>query len=143
MLTDYTTAPKRVSGQIVYYVLAAVLVAVLRYFTKLEVTSFVILLMNLFVPLIDKYIIRTPFGMKRVKKHEKKTADERVEEAKDSLLVDANAEAKAEHGEDIVNADKSPAASVASVGIENGDENKDPSATVGMTKNGETGKEGA
>lgn len=62
MFTDYVTSPKNVFAQIAYYVIAAVLVAVLRYFTKLEVTSFVIMLMNLFVPLIDKYIRRKPFG---------------------------------------------------------------------------------
>lgn len=62
MFTDYVTSPKGVYGQILYYVLAAVLVAVLRYYTKLEVTSFVIMLMNLIVPLIDKYLIRKPFG---------------------------------------------------------------------------------
>lgn len=67
MFTDYVTSPKGVYGQIVYYVLAAVLVAVLRYFTKLEVTSFVIMLMNLIVPLIDKYTIRKPFGYIKTK----------------------------------------------------------------------------
>ena len=45
--------------------MGAVLVAVLRYFTKIEVASFVIMLMNLFVPLIDKYFIRKPFGYKK------------------------------------------------------------------------------
>lgn len=68
MFTDYCTSPKGVYGQIVYYAVGAILVAVLRYLTKLEVTSFVILLMNLFVPLIDKYIIAKPFGYKKVKK---------------------------------------------------------------------------
>ncbi len=68
MFTDYTTSPKGIYGQILYYLLAAVLVAVLRYLTKLEVTSFVILIMNIIVPLIDKYLIRKPFGYKRVKK---------------------------------------------------------------------------
>lgn len=67
MFTDYTTSPKGVFGQLLYYIISAVLVAVLRYFTKLEVTSFVILIMNLLVPLIDKYMIRTPFGYKKEK----------------------------------------------------------------------------
>ena len=71
MFTDYTTSPKGVYGQILYYVLAAILVAVLRYLTKLEVTSFVILIMNLIVPLIDKYLIRKPFGYKKAKKEGK------------------------------------------------------------------------
>ena len=67
MFTDYVTSPKGVWGQVVYYVVAAVLIAVLRYFTKLEVTSFVIMLLNLFVPLIDRYIISRPFGYKKEK----------------------------------------------------------------------------
>lgn len=68
MFPDYVTSPKGVYGQILYYVAAAVLLAVLRYFTNLEVASFVIILMNLFVPLIDRYLIRKPFGYKKVKK---------------------------------------------------------------------------
>ncbi|MDE7330535.1 MAG: RnfABCDGE type electron transport complex subunit D, partial [Clostridia bacterium] len=68
MFPDYVTSPKGVWGQVVYYVIAAILVAVLRYFTKLEVTSFVIMLMNLFVPLIDRYVIQKPFGYIREKK---------------------------------------------------------------------------
>ena len=98
MFPDYVTSPKGVYGQLVYYVVAGLLVAVLRYLTKMEVTSFVILLMNLFVPLIDKYIIRKPFGVKKVKK-EKKTPDEKIAEAVDALKVDETAEAKSEKEE--------------------------------------------
>lgn len=68
MATDYVTSPKGVYGQIVYYVALGVLTAVLRYFTKNEVVSFAIMLMNLLVPLIDTYIVRKPFGYKKVKK---------------------------------------------------------------------------
>ena len=68
MATDYVTSPKGVYGQIVYYVALAVLTSVLRYLTKIEVVSFVIMLMNLVVPLIDTYIVRKPFGYKKVKK---------------------------------------------------------------------------
>ncbi len=114
MFPDYVTSPKGVYGQILYYVLAAVLVAVLRYFTKMEVTSYVIILMNLFVPLIDKYLIRRPFGYVKVKK-EKKTPDERVKEAVDALKVDETASAKVKDGESLENEEKSPAASVQSV----------------------------
>ncbi len=98
MFTDYCTSPKGIYGQIFYYIVAALLVAVLRYFTKLEVTSFVILLMNLFVPLIDKYMIRRPFGYIKVKKFKKaKTVEEKVEEAAENMIVDTNAEAKVEN----------------------------------------------
>ena len=65
MATDYVTSPKGVYGQLVYYICLAVLTSVLRYYTKIEVVSFVIVLMNLIVPLIDKYIVRKPFGYKR------------------------------------------------------------------------------
>lgn len=68
MATDYVTSPKGVYGQLVYYICLAVLTALLRYLTGIEVVSFVILIMNLFVPLIDKYIVRKPFGYKREKK---------------------------------------------------------------------------
>lgn len=96
MFTDYTTSPKGIYGQILYYLLAAVLVAVLRYLTKLEVTSFVILLMNILVPLIDKYLIRKPFGYKKVKKI--KQNDTAPENAAASLVepVDATGEANVE-----------------------------------------------
>lgn len=68
MATDYVTSPKGIYGQIVYYVALAVLTSVLRYLTKIEVVSFVIMFMNLIVPLIDTYIVRKPFGYKKVKK---------------------------------------------------------------------------
>ncbi len=71
MFPDYVTSPKGVWGQLLYYIAGAILIAVLRHFTKYEVASYVILLMNLFVPLIDRYLIRKPFGYKREKKHKK------------------------------------------------------------------------
>ena len=67
MFTDYVTSPKNVWAQILYYGAAAILLAVLRYLTKVEVASFVILIMNLFVPLIDKYVRPKPFGLKKEK----------------------------------------------------------------------------
>lgn len=69
MFTDYVTSPKGVIGQIVYYVAGGILVALLRYLTGLEVASFVILIMNILVPLIDRYCIRKPFGYVKEKKH--------------------------------------------------------------------------
>lgn len=68
MATDYVTSPKGVYGQLVYYICLAVLTSLLRYLTGIEVVSFVILIMNLFVPLIDKYIVRKPFGYNRERK---------------------------------------------------------------------------
>ena len=68
MFTDYVTSPKSVYGQILFLGAGAILLAVLRHFTGLEVASFVILFMNLLVPLIDKYIRRKPFGYVKEKK---------------------------------------------------------------------------
>lgn len=71
MATDYVTSPKGIYGQLVYYVALAVLTSLLRFFTKIEVVSFAILLMNLFVPLIDIYIVRKPFGYAKMRRQEK------------------------------------------------------------------------
>ncbi len=68
MATDYTTTPNTLLGNIIYFFLLGVLTAVLRYFTKMEVVSFVILLGNLLVPLIDKFVITKPFGFFKAKK---------------------------------------------------------------------------
>ena len=69
MFTDYVTSPKGVFAQIAYYAIAAILTAVLRHFTGIEVVSFVIVVMNLIVPLLDMWLIRRPFGYKREKKN--------------------------------------------------------------------------
>lgn len=74
MFTDYVTSPKGVYAQIVYYALAGLLTAVMRHFLQIEVVSFVIILMNLIVPLLDRYIRRRPFGFRREKK-QKEVAD--------------------------------------------------------------------
>lgn len=67
MATDYVTSPKGNLGQIIYLVFLGLMTALLRHFTKLEVVSFVILLGNLIVPLIDRYCVRKPFGFKKEK----------------------------------------------------------------------------
>lgn len=67
MATDYVTSPKGKYGQLVYYILLALLTSLLRHFTKIEVVSFAILLANTVVPLIDIYITRKPFGYQRAK----------------------------------------------------------------------------
>ena len=51
MFTDYVTSPRSVWGQVLFIGLGAIITAALRYMTGIEVTSFVIMLMNLFVPL--------------------------------------------------------------------------------------------
>lgn len=62
MATDYVTSPNSTAGNYVYFVALGVLTAVLRKATDIEVVSFVILLMNLIVPLINAYVRPRPFG---------------------------------------------------------------------------------
>ena len=68
MAPDYTTTPNTTLGNVIYFVVLGLVTAGLRQATHMEVVSFAILLMNLFVPLIDKFIINKPFGFKKVKK---------------------------------------------------------------------------
>ncbi len=68
MATDYTTTPNTTLGNIIYFVALGLVTAGLRLATQMEVVSFAILLMNLFVPMIDKFIIPRPFGFKKTKK---------------------------------------------------------------------------
>ena len=68
MATDYVTTPNTKLGNLIYFIALGILTAVLRYATKMEAVSFAILLMNLTVPLIDKFVIQKPFGHFKVKK---------------------------------------------------------------------------
>lgn len=68
MATDYTTTPNTSVGNVIYFSALGILTAVLRYATKMETVSFAILLMNLTVPLIDKFVINKPFGYKKPQK---------------------------------------------------------------------------
>nr|MBO4518262.1 RnfABCDGE type electron transport complex subunit D [Clostridia bacterium] len=65
MATDYTTTPNTRLGNIIYFIALGILTAVLRFATNMETVSFAILLMNLTVPLIDKFILNRPFGYKK------------------------------------------------------------------------------
>lgn len=71
MATDYTTTPNTKVGNYVYFIVLGILTAGLRQATGIEVVSFAILLMNLTVPLIDKWIYPRPFGSHRAKKENK------------------------------------------------------------------------
>ena len=62
MATDYVTAPVTKLGKYVYFALLGIITAILRDAVGAEVVSFVILLGNLIVPLIDNYFVRRPFG---------------------------------------------------------------------------------
>ncbi|MBO5327736.1 MAG: RnfABCDGE type electron transport complex subunit D [Clostridia bacterium] len=71
MATDYVTSPKGFAGQVIYYVAIGLFTALLRHYTKIEVISFTIMLLNLVVPLIDIYTVRKPFGYKKTSKEGK------------------------------------------------------------------------
>jgi Na+-translocating ferredoxin:NAD+ oxidoreductase RnfD subunit len=68
MATDYTTTPNTQIGNIIYFVFLGVLTAVLRQATSIEIVSFAILLGNLVVPLIDKFVKPIAFGQVKAKK---------------------------------------------------------------------------
>ena len=72
MATDYTTTPNTQLGNVVYFVALGLITALLRHNNGTEVVSFAILLMNLVVPLIDKYIVPKPFGYRKPAKKEGK-----------------------------------------------------------------------
>lgn len=71
MATDYTTTPDTTIGNIIYFVALGLITAILRFNNGTEVVSFAILLMNLTVPLFDKYIVPRPFGYKKQPKVKK------------------------------------------------------------------------
>lgn len=63
MATDYTTTPMTIKGQIIFAVGAGCITAVIRLFGGYpEGVSYSILLMNLLVPLIDRYVKTKRFG---------------------------------------------------------------------------------
>ena len=63
MATDYVTAPITPLGKILYGILLGVLTGVFRLFGKsAENVSYVILISNLLVPLIESFTIPTAFG---------------------------------------------------------------------------------
>lgn len=71
MATDYTTTPNTTIGNVVYFTALGLITAILRCNNGTEVVSFAILIMNLTVPLIDKYIVPKPFGYVKPQKAKK------------------------------------------------------------------------
>ena len=71
MATDYVTSPNTKLGNYIYFALIGILTAVLRFACKTEVVSYVILLGNLIVPLINKFTARKPFGYQKPQKEDK------------------------------------------------------------------------
>lgn len=63
MMTDMVTSPMSVKGQIVFAIGAGIICSAIRLFGAYpEGCMFSILIMNAFVPLIDKYILPKKFG---------------------------------------------------------------------------------
>ncbi len=69
MATDYVTSPMNPVGQIIFGVGIGVITVVIRCFGGYpEGVSFAILIMNALVPLINRYVKPTRFGVVKVKK---------------------------------------------------------------------------
>ncbi len=70
MATDYVTSPVTWKGRIIFAVFLGILTVLMRNFSNMpEGVCFSILIMNAFVPLMDKYIKIKPFGFVRKKKN--------------------------------------------------------------------------
>jgi electron transport complex protein RnfD len=72
MATDYTTSPMTIKGRIIFALGCGVLTSVIRLWGGYpEGVSYSILLMNLFVPLIDRTVKPRMFGSVALKEAEK------------------------------------------------------------------------
>ena len=71
MATDYVTTPNTKLGNLIYFAVLGVLTGIFRAVTGGEVVSYCILLMNVTVPLIDRFIIPRPFGYEKKEKVKK------------------------------------------------------------------------
>lgn len=66
MATDYTTSPVSNGGKLIFGVGCGLIVFLIRRFSAMaEGVSYAILFMNLFVPLIDRYVRPRRFGRRR------------------------------------------------------------------------------
>ena len=66
MATDYATSPMTIKGQVIFAIGCGLLTVIIRSFSAYpEGVSFAILMMNAFVPLIDKYAVQRHFGEKK------------------------------------------------------------------------------
>ena len=65
MATDYVTTPNTKLGNYIYFALLGILTGVFRVISSGGTVSYCILLMNLTVPLIDRFIVPKPFGYEK------------------------------------------------------------------------------
>ncbi|MDE7464550.1 MAG: RnfABCDGE type electron transport complex subunit D [Clostridiales bacterium] len=76
MATDYATSPNTFMGNVIYAVGIGLITALIRAFGSFpEGFSFALLIMNIVVPLLDKYIVPKPFGYVKPVKEKRKKAD--------------------------------------------------------------------
>lgn len=80
MATDYATSPNTFVGKAIFAAGIGLITALIRSFGNFpEGFSFALLIMNLVVPLLDKYIIPKPFGyVKPVREKKKKEKKNKV-----------------------------------------------------------------
>lgn len=72
MATDYVTSPMTKPGQIIFGIGCGLITMIIRLFASLpEGVSYSILIMNLLVPLIDRFIFTCPLGAKLSERGEK------------------------------------------------------------------------
>ncbi|MGL9727776.1 RnfABCDGE type electron transport complex subunit D [Enterococcus sp. DIV0756] len=66
MATDYSTSPTTPKGEIIYGICCGILLMAWRTFSSMpEGMTFILLIMNCFVPLIDHWMIPRPYGVKK------------------------------------------------------------------------------
>ena len=66
MATDYVTSPMTKKGQVLFAIGCGILTVIIRLYSAYpEGVSFAILIMNAFVPLIDKYVKTPYYGSRR------------------------------------------------------------------------------
>ena len=69
MATDYTTSPINLKGKIVFAIGCGIITSCIRLWANLpEGVSYAILLMNILVPIIEKFTSPKPFGWEGIKK---------------------------------------------------------------------------
>lgn len=75
MATDYVTTPNTKLGNYIYFALLGILTGLFREISGGEVVSYCILLMNVTVPLIDRFIVPKPFGYEKPVKVKKEAGN--------------------------------------------------------------------
>ena len=89
MATDYSTSPNTFVGNAIFSIGVGLITALIRAFGSFpEGFSFALLIMNLTVPLIDKYIAPKPFGyVKPIKEKKEKKEKKRKQPIAETAAV--------------------------------------------------------